>query len=488
MPRTAAAQEGIAPIPSPTAPRDEILIDVGMVPGRLDLGRLVQELERTWLVTPDPAARARAVPTVASAISAWFRADFAGVARGLVVAEAQLRRGEGPTAGDLWAGSVMVWPGDRVIAPGDPLPIVFGHAFPIAEEIAAGSAEVTVEVAGVSRTFPAPLPAPASPGSLDVIPEIRLPPDARGDLPVTIRIVAGGRTRTIPEWITVSENAKERLGALRGTIAASRPSLERETARGIESRLFALELGMQPELPFPVEAELARAERLAAAAAAGERALELAAPGDRWLRLPVEIGGTACRIRVPPEAAAGARPLLLIAHGMGGSEHMFFEAHGDGLAARLAAARGWIVAAPSFGAALGGAEIGEIVTALEGFLPIDPERIFLLGHSLGAMRIVSAAAKEPNRYRALAPLSGGGVLPAGAKLEGLPCFLAAGDQDFGKGMTFTLEGALERAGAKVTLKMYEPSEHLLMVVDCLEDVFRFFDEAAAKPRIVPASE
>ena len=167
---------------------------------------------------------------------------------------------------------------------------------------------------------------------------------------------------------------------------------------------------------------------------------------------------------------------------------MFFEAHGDGLAARLAAARGWIVAAPSFGAALGGAEIGEIVTALEGFLPIDPERIFLLGHSLGAMRIVSAAAKEPNRYRALAPLSGGGVLPAGAKLEGLPCFLAAGDQDFGKGMTFTLEGALERAGAKVTLKMYEPSEHLLMVVDCLEDVFRFFDEAAAKPRIVPASE
>ena len=30
----------------------------------------------------------RAVPTVAAAIACWFRADLAGVARGLVVAEA----------------------------------------------------------------------------------------------------------------------------------------------------------------------------------------------------------------------------------------------------------------------------------------------------------------------------------------------------------------------------------------------------------------
>jgi len=462
----AAAQDGAIPLPAPVGPGDGILIDVGEVPGRLDLGRLVQELERTWLATPDPAARARAVPTVASAIACWFRADLAGVARGLVVGEAELRRPEGPTAAELWAGSLLVSPLERVIAPGDRLRIRFGRAFPLAAEPAPGSAEVRIEVGGVTRTIPTPLPVQT---------ELVLPEGARGDLPVTIRIVAGERVRTLPEWITVSEQWETRLAALRAALATSRASLERETALGIEARLFSLELGLPPELPFPCEAELGRAGRLAAAAAAGERSEELSAPGDRWLRLPVGPGGTPCRIVVPPEAAAGPRPLLLVAHGMGGSEHMYFEAHGDGLAPRLAAERGWIVAAPSFGLALGGTEIGEIVTELESFLPVDRERIFLLGHSLGAMRIVSAAAKEPRRYRALAPLSGGGILPAGTELDGLPCFLAAGDLDFGKGMTFTLEGALERAGAKVTLEIYEPSEHLLMVVDSLPDAFRFFD-------------
>jgi pimeloyl-ACP methyl ester carboxylesterase len=238
-----------------------------------------------------------------------------------------------------------------------------------------------------------------------------------------------------------------------------------------------LDIGFEPEVPFRIAAELDLAERIARRARAGERAPELAAPGERSLVLPIGAGGTRCRVFIPAEAAQGPRPLVLVAHGMGGSEHLWFEAHGDGLVRRLCAERGWILAAPGFGLS-NDPEIGAILAALEAFLPADRERVFLVGHSLGAMRIVDAAVREPKRYRALAPLSGNGVIPSGTRLEGLPCYLAAGDQDFGRGMSMALQTTLERVGAAVTFELFAPSDHLMMVVDSLPAVFRFFDAHA----------
>ncbi len=438
------------------------------LPDRLDLGRLIRRLEGTWLATPDPEARRRAVDTVASAIAAWFRLDLHGVARDFVLAEAMLRSPEGASPLDLWAGSTIVAPVERVIAPGQPLTLAFRRAFPLEEEPLGAAVEIAV-AGGEQRRIELPLPPTVA---------IPLPGEARGDLEVSIRLLSAERTiRSIEERVTVIEPWDERLGALVTAIRKSPSSVERATARGLLARLQALDLDLPPELPLPAAADLAFAERLVTFALAGEQAAELAAPGERWIRLPIGFGGTPCRIRVPNEIEGGPRPLVVAVHGMGGSEHLFFEAHGLGLGPRLAEERGWIFAAPGFGMVGGEVEVGEVVTALEAFLPVDRKRVFLIGHSLGAMRITAAVVREPSRFRAIAPLSGGGVVPPGTDLAGLPCYLAFGDRDFGKGMSMSLATMLRRAGARITERTFAPSEHLLMVADSLPEVFGFFDES-----------
>ena len=79
-------------------------------PSRLALGRLLQECDDAWLTCDDPAAKARAVPLLSSANTKWMRGEITETARDLARALGALRRPEGPTAAELWAGSLSVMP------------------------------------------------------------------------------------------------------------------------------------------------------------------------------------------------------------------------------------------------------------------------------------------------------------------------------------------------------------------------------------------
>ena len=459
-------------------------------PSRLELGRRVQDLERTWLATTDSERRARAVGKVAGSIQKWFQADFVGVARGLVESEAFLRSPEGPSELDWWAGMLTTRPVTRVLSPSaddQPIDAVFIiNTLDDQWRTAPNSAEIHWQVG--EDSFVTPL-AGEAPHQVS----LELPGELVGDLSLALEIrLDGEAVRMIEERISIVERFDARRTALTEGVRFLPDGPEKTAIRGLEARLRATALGAPLESPIRVATELAQAERwveLLQEGALSPGDWGVAAPGSRWIRLDTGRNTTPCRIQVPEIAEGETRPLVVAVHGMGGSENLFFEAHGVGLGPQLAAERGWIFAAPGgLGAVGAGAEVGTIVSALEHWLPVDREKIFLIGHSLGAVRIVKATAAEPKRYRAIAPLSGGGVVPSGTDLDGLPAFLAAGDQDFGRGMTMSLEPALKRAGAAVTSKLYQPSEHMLMVADSLPDVFRFFDAALKTESTSPESD
>ncbi len=377
------------------------------------------------------------------------------------------------SATEYWAGSLTVSPVRRIFLPAAEdsalaLQFKLGRLFDDVEE--PSDALIEVEVGGVSTSISPPFSETF---------ELKLPATARGDFAVKVRILINSKAiREFEDRVSVIENWEERLEALELVVSSRSKSVEGQTARGISKKLRAMSLGYSLEHPLNSSAELIRAERLVEADRNQVRDPSIATPGSRWLTIPVQSHRVPCRIQIPDDIESGPRPLVVAVHGMGGSENLFFEAHGVGLGPRLAAERGWIFVAPGGLGVLGsGPEIGDIVTVLQSLLPVDEERIFLIGHSLGGMRIAKATEREPKRYRAIAPLSGGYNIDPKVDLTHLPAFVAAGNEDFGLGMSMSMKSSLEAAGAKVTYRVYQPSEHLLMVADALPEVFKLFDHA-----------
>ncbi len=414
--------------------------------------------------------------TVATGVYRWFQGDFQGIARDFVRAEIMLRSAEKISTTEYWAGSLTVSPTERLHLPppeDTTLAVQFrlGRLFDDVEE-PIDHTVIEVEAGGVSTRVSPPFPDTLG---------LELPATARGDLAVKVRIFVNSQViREFEDRVSVVENWSERLNALEAAISRLPRSVERLTVRGISNKLLAISWGFPLEHLLNSSAELNRAERLIESALNQVRDPSLAAPGERWLTIPVESDRIPCRILIPDDVESGPRPLVVAVHGMGGSENLFFEAHGLGLGPRLAAERGWIFAAPgALGIPGSGPQIGDIVTELQSFLPIDADRIFLIGHSLGGMRIARATMLEPKRYCAIAPLSGGYTIEPEVDLANLPAFVAAGSEDFGLGMAMSMKSSLEAAGASVTYRVYQPSEHLLMVADAMPEVFKLFDDALA---------
>jgi pimeloyl-ACP methyl ester carboxylesterase len=112
-------------------------------------------------------------------------------------------------------------------------------------------------------------------------------------------------------------------------------------------------------------------------------------------------------------------------HGAGGNEHLFFEGYGLGIVLKEAEKRGWAVIAPR--AEMGLAHIGGALEAAQNLLPIDPARVYLMGHSMGGAHSFAAIAQFPDRFRAVAIFAGAGQ-PAQVPAD-LPILMTVGEQE-----------------------------------------------------------
>lgn len=184
--------------------------------------------------------------------------------------------------------------------------------------------------------------------------------------------------------------------------------------------------------------------------------------------------GLPFRYFVPPDLVEGeAYPLILFLHGSGerGDDN---EAQLDNAAngamqllddANLALQPVFMVApqCPTGGWWSGGTlstAIGLVDQLAQG-LPVDMERVYVTGLSMGGMGTWSAVAAQPTRFAAAVPMSGNGNTAAASAVDHVPFwfFHAENDGTVGVEGSDTLVDALRNAGASTIYTRYDLGGH-----------------------------
>lgn len=255
----------------------------------------------------------------------------------------------------------------------------------------------------------------------------------------------------------------------------------RATFKSTVELLKSIAQGRVQEIDYPIDRLLELLDALEAAQGDSTKTLgKFSAAGDAWLTAARGANQLPIRLRAPAKAN-GKLPVLVLFHGAGGSENMFFETYGAGRAVSLALERGWLVVAPRQGFLGMGLDCEGLLQVLEEHFPIDRERVFYVGHSMGAAQALRQFGRAPELPSAVAAIGGGGAVASGEAAKQVAWFVAAGEFDFGKSGGVALQRSLEKAGVTTAeFREYANVEHMVVVQAALDDLFAFLDKAAKK--------
>ncbi len=307
---------------------------------------------------------------------------------------------------------------------------------------------------------------------------------AEGDHPLLWQLVSGdGELTRREQGISVVRQLAPRMDAADRLLDVMQaPQLEQRTARHLRSLLRQMRRQRHEETVLR-GCDLLRQLETLCQLRPDERWLEPDRTGDHSVCLAVSADGRTtrsvpARVFVPqgldPDLPV---PLVIALHGAGGSENLFFDGYGDGAIVRECRRRGWILVAPRLGTG-SGFDAGPVIASLRERLPVDPQRIACVGHSMGAMAAASSAAAA----RAVVAIGGGGSPQAAPETH---WWLAAGSRDFGLPGVRGLSQSLQRRRQKAEMKVYPDVEHFTIVQVALPDAFDFLDRTfavAALPR------
>lgn len=324
-------------------------------------------------------------------------------------------------------------------------------------------------------------------------------------LPLSIELDSAGLApgRYTLELLT-GEGSRHLWRTAEWFIAAESPDAVRE-------RVLAMLDEHQPETPALIQAVAAcraRARLLASQPSATDSAQFLADPGvlapqvkreaaailrgedpyagrtGDWWQV-VDLGGVElpCRIYVPAAAAQGkVMPLVIALHGAGGDENMFFQGYGAGRIVQLAEERGFMVAAPlTYTLMTSPRSFDTLLDALAMSHRVDLSRVYVVGHSLGAMTASGMAAQRATRIAAVACLAGGNF---GRARNMAPTLVIAGELDplIPAARLRTGVEAAAAAGLPVEFRLARNYGHTLLVGDHLESCMDWLLERQLVPR------
>lgn len=409
--------------------------------GRFDMGERLKLMESAWLATKDKDRKSKAVAAVSQAVTSFFTQQWGAACRSLDQATAIL---EGRTAGLEDAVTLRFVPGHT--EPGKPANLVVSWAY---RPTSTGS--VTIEAAGVKTTIPV-----GETRTISVAPEdLDVSQDSEAPALSIVDIKVGELDRSA--FVSVVRNYTARAAALQ---EAKNP-----IAKEIGD-LLQVQASGQSETDIPLIDYLFFAERMEK----GQL------PLSKVQLLPIaRQGRTLFRASLPAEI--GPMPTVVIAlHGAGGSENLFFEGYGRGLAVQLAQRRGWIFMSPRASQTA----VQDCLDWLKQVRGIEPGKVAVMGHSMGGgLTLLSGAANPaPSAIALFAPA--GGRLPD--NLAKTPTFLAVGKQEM-----MMLKTTADRLGDQLKgrsdaeFKVYDPCEHLMIVADALPDAYAFLDRVLKQP-------
>ncbi len=316
---------------------------------------------------------------------------------------------------------------------------------------------------------------------------------------------------------------------LDGTTAIGTATLGVVLQKGLDAKLRALETsaaaaapGVRADILYPADfikninrgritpgtfnaaSEIAAAEAVAAAAKGGKDPFK-GKTGDMERHYPLEGANEIMPYRVyVPKAYTGAAalPLVIALHGLGANEDSFFDSYSK-LPPQLAEQHGFLMAAPLgyrvdgfYGSTIMGSgdaaarrrveysekDVMEVLRLMKANYKVDESRIYLIGHSMGAIGTWALASKYPDIWAALVPFSGVGSPALAERMKGIPQFVVHGDNDptVNVSGSRTMVAALKKLGADVTYLEIVGGNHTDVVVPNLDLAFHFLSTQKKK--------
>lgn len=260
---------------------------------------------------------------------------------------------------------------------------------------------------------------------------------------------------------------------------------------------------------FDLGRELAAAEQVGAASAGGRDPFR-GRTGD-FERHYVLDGADEImpyRVYVPTSYRAGRpTPLVIALHGLGANEDSFFDSY-QKVTPKLAEQHGFLLAAPLgfrvdgfYGSRLmaGGdataarrselseQDVLEVVKRMRADYAVDSDRIYLIGHSMGAIGTWALGARHPELWAALGAFSGTGAPATVARMKHIPQVVVHGDSDptVNVNGSRTMVAEMRKLGMDVTYIEVPGGNHVDVVVPNLP---RMFELLATKRRTALATQ
>ena len=179
-------------------------------------------------------------------------------------------------------------------------------------------------------------------------------------------------------------------------------------------------------------------------------------------------------------SSSGAKPLVVYLHGFTGLPEEPFH-NPVGLVNEIDK-RGWLLASALgrgdlYYTGAGDLDVMEVIADVSKHYNVDPNRIYLMGHSMGGYGTDNVATHHPDVFAAVAPAEGTSSAPLALNLRNVPWFVMTADEDLDTGaknaLAFykTLSDAGDYATAlEYRLKIHEYSS----IYDTLPRLMAFF--------------
>jgi predicted esterase len=191
---------------------------------------------------------------------------------------------------------------------------------------------------------------------------------------------------------------------------------------------------------------------------------------------------------------SAARPLVVYLHGYTGLPEEPFH-NPTGLVQALDA-RGWLLASALGrgdwfyrGGTPGEADVLEVIADVSRHYRVDPDRIYLMGHSMGGYGTNNVAMHHPDLFAAVAPAEGTDSTDLHANLRNTPWFEMTAEEDLDTqgAQAKGLYAALSADGYDATLLDYRLKTHeYSSIYDTLPRLLAFFasHRRATRPAVV----
>jgi pimeloyl-ACP methyl ester carboxylesterase len=455
-------------------------------PERYEAGRRLGAFERAWEGCADPALKKAALAKIKPASMSFLFGQLADAGRALDEGRQALALGkESPES--IWAQSLQVVFQTHLADAADA-----DISFRVQLFYSTGGKPFKDAKLIVRPAFPRGETGKAVVDGLDQLPltaKLLLAGLGQGDHYMAVQIRAGERAlATNYVQLSLVRDLKARLARLRKAVdgfGKKNLSIDQLSVRHICELLEDLAAGQILETDYPASRLLLEAEAAIEALRSGQAYYGGEKTGQFWLRLPDGKNPISVRL-LAPDAVKEKQPmpLVIMLHGLGGSENMAFDAYGVGKSVKLCQERGWLFVAPRHWTVTH--SLADLIDDVARLYPVDRTKVFVIGHSIGSLQALSAAQPRPGaaatRLAGIAAVGGGGTVRPKSDLRGVAFFVGVGTSDIALIGARSLHNQLKKTTVRaLEYHEYEGVEHLVIVREALPDAFAFFDRIAKMP-------